>query len=300
MNKYLEKIAKEYVVEEHAETPDWGPRVGTAASGVFTAHLVNKHIGSRINRKIGNSLLYRKGGESESTLDKAIHHALKATNTTEHAGEVGNLAAKHVVDSLPLPGPAYVDRTGIERAGRLFHRAQKLQTLASKAPVLKKFVPPPKEYLYEGAKATKNFVHTGRGMFNSDATFYELGHAIDMNGSARKAKLLSDKISRGPGRLAGAAIGGAMLSSEKTRDYAWAAPLVAAAPMLRSEAMANIHGHRLIKAHGGLGKSFKTTAALNLAGYLAGPALASGTLYGLNKLRRHGEKVNPDEWLSDK
>lgn len=300
MNKYLEKIAREYVVEEHVETPDWGPRMGTAASGVFAAHLANKHIGTRVGNRIGMKLLTVKGGEADSVIDGALRHVLPMTNTTENIHEINNAAARETVKALPIGGPAYVDRSGINRAGRAMHLLQKAQALASKIPLVNTFVHHPGKYVYKGAKADKNYVYTGRGIFNSDATFHELGHAIDLNRGARKTKIISDALSRGPGRLLGAAAGGAMLSSEKTRDYAWAAPLVAAAPMLRSEAMANIHGHRLIKAHGGIGKTFKATAALNTASYLLGPGLAAGALYGLNKIKRHGEKIDPDEWLSDR
>lgn len=299
MNKYLEKIAKEYVVEEHVDNPDLGNKVGGAILGLSAANIANKHIGGHVQKYIGKKLLLGKGGESDDVVRRTLKSTLAATNSTDIPSEVGNKAAQRVVDILPN-APAYMPASNIDRVGRLLHRAQKFQAGLSKTPVLKRFVPHPGEYVYDGAKATKNFVIHGNGAFNTDAVFHELGHAVDLNKGPFKMKMRMDGLSRGPGRFAGSAIGGAMLTNEKTRDYAWAAPLVASVPHLRSEVMANVHGNRLIKAHGGVGKTFRGTALLNMASYLAGPSLAAGALYGVNKLKRKGEQIDPDEWLSDR
>ena len=86
----------------------------------------------------------------------------------------------------------------------------------------------------------------------------------------------------------GAAVGAAMLTNEKTRDYAWAAPAVVAAPMLRGEAAANYHGYKMLKPHAtsAMKNKFLQLAGKNMLSYGSGAIAAGLTLHAINKLNK--------------
>ena len=80
-----------------------------------------------------------------------------------------------------------------------------------------------------------------------------------------------------------------MLTNEKTRDYAWAAPVVTAAPMLRGEAAANYHGYKMLKQHGtsAMKKNFlENIAGKNMLSYGSGVAAVGLSLHVINKINK--------------
>lgn len=88
-------------------------------------------------------------------------------------------------------------------------------------------------------------------------------------------------------RLSGtpaAVLGGAALASERTRDYAWALPIVTTLPAVIAEA----------RSGGG-----KALLSRNMANHVLPNLFSSAGIAGVNYLRRAGEEVHPDEWVKE-
>lgn len=304
MNRYLEKIAKEYYQETRVEDPSVGNKLGLGAAVATTVGIVNKKIGQTLQNKIGLSLLNAEPTIPSDVLKKIEKEVLPATNSTMNLGEVGGTKeyAKFHDRVGSMGGPHYAAAENMTANAKRLERIRKLTTpitdLANRH--LGTDFGFGKEPFFDKAKPyTKNYVYAGLQK-NTDALAHELGHAVDLNGKFKGLKLRADRFSRGMTGVKGALIGGAMLGSEKTKDYAWLAPLVGAAPMLRSEAAANMNMLKLVAKHGGNAKGLKGLIAKNTASYLLAPLITSGTIAGINHLRTKGEEINPDEWLANR
>lgn len=305
MNKYLEKIAKEYYQETRLEHDSIGNKVGLGVASAATVSMVNKKIGHKIQNRIGESLLNAEPTIHWDVLKKITEDVLPRTNSTMDLAEAGGtLAHRNFHEALgSASGPHYIPAESLNSSSKMVDRFRKVLD-----PVYKtgnKFFdmgnnPLGNHPMYDKTKPyTKNYVYAG-AQKNTDALAHELGHAVDLNGKYKNIKLRADGFSRRMTGMPGALIGGAMLGSEKTRDYAWMAPLTGALPMLRSEAAANHNMSKLVAKHGGNPRNLKGIIAKNTASYLLAPLLTSGTIAGINHMRRKGEEVNPEEWLSDR
>lgn len=300
MNKYLEKIAKEYLVEEHVANPDIGGRLAGGLAGAVSAGLVTKKIAPLFTGAISSRLLHSAPEESEKVLNSVMKDVMHRTNSTAVLEEIGGSPKfQNLLQAITYrKGPFYLDMQSAETTRKYLDRAFRLKnTLNPIAKGLGLDVGP--RYageILEGGPIKKNFIHYG-GVPNTDVAFHEAGHALDF-ASNSKLKNRVAAIGRRSSTLSNV-IGGAMLTDERTRDYAWAAPVVGALPTMREELMANIHGHRLIKQHGGSGKKFIGLSLANLAGYALAPTLSAATLAGINHLKRKGEEIDPDEYIKD-
>jgi len=267
MNKYLTKIAKEYFSEEKVKDDRASKKIGQAIITGATAGIAMKGGMKVIQEPILNALYNGKSSIDPETLEKIKEHTLRATNSTMDIHEAFPLGPPKLPKNS---GPFYMDK----------HLAP---------------------------KAYKNYVHFPEYKTqNADALIHELGHAVDFNHNVgslgHKVKIGGGVLSRLTSGVPAAAIGGALLSNEKTRDYAWTAPVIGALPTLHSEYMANHYGNNLLKTHGVSAKGragFLGLAAKNMLGYVGAPAIAAGTIAGINHLMRKGEEINPDEWRKE-
>jgi hypothetical protein len=267
MNKYLTKIAKEYFNEEKVEDDRLSKKFGQAVVTGATAGIAMKGGMKLFQEPILSSLQNGKSTINPDVLEKIKDHALHATNSTMDMNEAFPRGAPNFGKD---PGPFYADK-----------------------------------HLIPGA--AKNYVHFPEYKTqNGDALIHELGHAVDFNHNVgslgHKLKLGSGVFSRLASGVPAAAIGGALLSNEKTRDYAWTVPVIASLPTMHSEYMANHHGNNLLKAHGVSAKGrvgFLGLAAKNLLGYAGAPAITAGTIAGINHFMRKGEEINADEWRKE-
>ena len=300
MNKYLEKIAKEYLNQTTVENNELGYKLGNMAVGFTGTGLAMKYLGPVFQKPV---MAYAQARNSIplDVLDKIKTDVLPRTNTTFDIHEVGGPSGfANAYSGLGLTKvPHYASIKNMNQISNTLHRGGKIQNMVREVPFLKPHVPH-----YDGSLKSKvddfkkNYI--GMGSFNPDAAIHEMGHAVDFNTGNVKAKHLVSQVGRRLGGKLGGSIGaGLMLSNEKTRDYAWTAPIVASLPTMREEFMANKHGYDLINKHGGKGRSFLPLAAANLLGYAAAPALGAGTVALINHLKRKGEVINPEEYLRD-
>lgn len=301
MNRYLEKIAKEYLVRTEEDNPDVGNKIGTGIGTAVVAGAVNKKISPLLQNPIMKYLNNKDGQIPHEVLEKMKADVLPRTNTTMRLSEVGGTPAfRNMINLMGAGSPFYADKEGLVTSQKRMHFLSKAtKPLAKLVKAIGFDVPVYDNEFKTGSKPfTKNYLHFDH--HNTDVIAHELGHAVDMNtGPAKFKKALYSAGARLSG-LPSAAIGGAMLTNEKTRDYAWMAPVVASMPTLHSEAMANKHAYNLIKKHGGNPKKFLGLAAANMLGYAAKPLLTGGTIAGINHLRRKGEEINPEEYLRDR
>lgn len=304
MNKYLEKIAKEYLHKTELDNPDVGNKVGAAATTGVTAMLVEQKLGPMLQRPVMNKLFNSKSSLDDSITSNILSDSLARTNTTlDHSLVGGNYEVQRELRKLPdTVGPFYLPHTHMDSFANHLDRKEKLGSLGSK--ILSKIgIGEPVEYTGRFKKDlkpfTKNFIGFGSMTNNKDVLVHEMGHAEDFSRGNVKLKHLAANVGRKVGTVSGL-VGGAMLASNKTRDYAWTAPWVGAASTLREEFMANKLGYDLIKKHGGNPRKFLGLAAANMAGYLIKPTLTSATIAGINYARKKGEEFSPEEYLSDR
>lgn len=268
MNKYLEKIAEE-------TKKDKKKNMGVLAGGVVgLGSTVASMEGARLAQKpIINAL------DETPTIDRATWKKIIRSNkdlnvTTSVHGAFkdsgpSNAKRDEYRSASGSAGPHYFDKDVAKRFG--FGDLKK-SVIRMRHPF------------------------TGGNVKNTDVGLHELGHAADYRRSSkpvRMAKVYSGIASKlvsttGAGHLAG----GVMLGGEKTKDKAWMAPLIAAAPMVESEAAANYHGYKMLKPHGtaAMKSSFRTLAAKNMLGYMTHPTLGAGSLYLANKLFNKEQK----------
>ena len=300
-NIYLEKIAKEYYQQTNADDADKTRWIGTAVVGAGTAGLGAKMLNPLFQKPVHNIALKGEPQISESVLAKMREDIAKSTGTTFNLSEVGgNPNMENVLRiTTGQKGDAYYPKESFSKIQRMAHLVGKVSNK------VRPFAGPFKDHLPEyhndykdtSRPYTKNYIHS---VFpNTDVQAHEMGHAVDYSKGNRAIKSGLSMAGRILHGTPAAAIGGALLGSENTRDYAWAAPLVGAAPVLREEFMANKHGYDLIKKHGGKPGKFLGLAAANLLGYAAVPSIAAGTLAGINHARRKGAEFNPEDYFRE-
>lgn len=304
MNKYLEKLAREYYTQTKVEDDRVSSSLGTAAVGGLTAHQLNKRLGNVAQKHLVEGMYSAQSVVPHDVVRRIGDDVLQRTNTTLHVGDTGgNLLAAHTYGGMNVAKPTkyvpYQELNTFQRAGHAIGKAQSLAARVAKKVLGKEIMPEYGDQFAGKPTFNRNFISAGKAT-NSDVILHEMGKAVDMNSGAARAKrvaLYGGKLVNG---IPAAAIGGLALTNEKTRDYAWAVPLLAAAPALREEAAAGLHANSLLKAHGGVAGSLKGIAYRKLA-QRAIPALAaSGALAGINYLRHKGEEVNPDEWIKER
>ena len=204
-----------------------------------------------------NDISYEKGVGHRSTLRKMKKdHGLDVTFSPRKAG-LGDDA-----NYLFRGGPAYGHKDDLDRLSSI--------------------------------RVNKNYIHTA-GTKNIGILAHELGHAASYKNSSklyRNVQIASRTAhTKGLGGLAGAA----MLSSDKTKDYAWTAPAIAAAPMLLEEANANRHAYNAFTKHESRGvanKFLKKVVSKNMATYALPVVGASAGLALASKWIKPHKKVN--------
>lgn len=303
MNKYLEKIAREYIEQEHVET-GVGNKIGAGILGAVSAGIVSKKISPMLTSPV---LRLAENG-TQSAEDSVMHaiedEVLGATNTTRNIGAIGGTPdSRGIVGMLASnAGPSYMPIHSMEKMRNRAHFIMSTmdKTVGRAGRMFGMDVPKYGGELGDKTPFTKNYVHFDAGKYkNKDVLLHELGHAVDFakGGSTLKAKISPF------GRMAAtpaAVVAGGMLASEKTRDYAWTVPLLASIPVMREEAAANINAMKMLKRHGANPAKFLRVGGANLLGYAAKPMLSAAVIAGINHLKRKGEEVNPEEWLSDR
>jgi hypothetical protein len=304
MNKYLEKIAREYYSQSEVADTRVGSALGGALVGGLTAHQANKRIGNVIQRHFVAPMLSQTPTVSQEVMDKIVADALPRTNTVMDIRKAGGSQAASSMMEPFLQGPSYITSEGLNSAQKRMHFLGELSRKAGGKVnnfLGRDAIP----NLYSGQLSgtptfNKNFISMPGKVTNTDVLAHELGHAVDFS----KGPVGLKKAVSGAGRLLhgvpAAAIGGLALTNENTRDYAWMAPVLAAAPTLREEIAANVHAYDLVKKHGGDAGKLKGLFTRNLTSYSIPMLAAAGSLAGVNYLRRKGEEVHPDEWLKDR
>lgn len=156
-----------------------------------------------------------------------------------------------------------------------------------------------------GDKLHKDYIHMGgtnpfsKGRVkNIDVALHELGYARDY-ANLGKLKGINTGALTASRLLPGNLMGGAMLQNDKTKDYAWTAPLITQAPTLRSEAAANYNGYNMIKKHGtkAMQNKFLRLAGKNMLGYSGGAIAGAAVLHGINKIMNKEQKNDTKQIL---
>ena len=128
-----------------------------------------------------------------------------------------------------------------------------------------------------GKGVKKNFVNTD-GSKNIGVLAHELGHATSFKNSG-KAWNGSQLVSRTGSQLGiGSLVGAGMLSSDKTKDHAWMAPLAEALPTILEEGNANRHAYNAFNKHEGrkvANKFLTKVVSKNMLNYSARPVGAA-------------------------
>lgn len=292
MNKYLEKIAKEFLVQSQEDNPDPYNKLTAGAVGAITAGIAHSKVAPTLSGFLVGDLMHAEPGENEEVLKKTLKEVLPRTNTTLDVHEATpNRFLGDTVKTMMGDEPVYVPESTISGIGSKIHKIGRFMNAIGKPLGVD---PQYKDELLDN-RATKNYINMGNTR-NTDILFHELGHAEDFATGPVKLKKALMPVGR-MGGLAFTAAGGAMLTNEKTRDYAWAAPIVGSLPTLREEYSASKRGYDMIKRHGGVGKKYIPAMARAFGTYMMKPGLAAATLAGINYARRKGEEVDPDEWL---
>ncbi len=300
-NVYLEKIAKEYYQQTYADDADKTRWIGTAVVGAGTAGIGAKYLNRAFQVPISHVATQGTPHISKEVLNRMKEDVLKNTGTTFNVRDIGGNPHMHdMIDMIGKQrGDFYLHKDSMPSMQSRIHTVAKVLNKARPfVGPLESMIPKYNNELADTSKAyTKNYIHSM--LPNTDVQAHEMGHAVDYS----KGNLAMKRHLGSVGKLLhgapSAAIGGALLGSEKTRDYAWMAPLVASAPVIREEFMANKHGYDLIKKHGGKPGKFLGLAAANLLGYAAAPAIASGALAGINIARRKGEEFDPEDYFRE-
>jgi hypothetical protein len=303
-NRYLIKIAKEYYNRVEESDPRLSSALGAAAVGGVAAHQLNSRVGGLLQKHVVAPMLDFEPSVPSSVMDKLRDETLKATNSTMSLAEAGGsraaVEALHPV--MSMNGPAFAPHQSLNFAQKNMHRALTFGNRVTKP--IQRMLTGKATDMYEGqlgGKPTfnKNYVHMGP-VKNTDILAHELGHAVDYskgNVALKRGLSTASRILHG---APAAAIGGLALTNENTRDYAWTVPLLAAAPVLREEAAANINAAKLVKQYGGSAKGMRGLFGRNLLSYSIPAIAASGALAGINHLRRKGEEINPEDYIKDR
>lgn len=305
MNRYLEKIAKEYYTRTDVNDNRVGTVLGGALVGGVTTHVINNKIGNAIRDRLDTSLGMQYPTVRQSVLEKIHNDVMPRTNTTMNlASAGGSREAAGLYEGLAMAnGTHYVPHEQINATQRIGHIAGKAHNVYVKT-VNKilgdNFIP--KVYndeFYGKPTFSKNYIHTGYA-HNTDLVAHEMGRAVDLHTGLGSAKRVASMAGKALNGLPAAALGGLALTNEDTRDYAWAVPLAVAAPALREEVAAGTNAARLVTQFGGDASKLKSTVSRKFLGKALPALAASGALAGINYLRHKGEEVNPDEWIKER
>lgn len=303
-NRYIVKIAKEYYNRVEESDPRVSSALGAAAVGGVAAHQLNSRVGNLLQRHVVAPMLNFEPTLPDSVLSKLRDDTLKATNSTMNLAEAGGskAAAGMMAPVIESAGPSFVPYQSLNSNQSRMH---KILGITNKlAAPLRKLTDGKMGQIYDGSLAgkptfNKNFVHLG-GAKNTDILAHELGHAVDFTRGPTALKRGVSEVARRLHGVPAAALGGLALTNEKTRDYAWLAPIALSAPTLREEAAANLNAAKLVKQYGGNASKLRGLFGRNLLSYSLPVAAASGALAGINYLRRKGEEVNPEDWIKDR
>lgn len=305
MNKYLEKIAREYYTHTDVSDNRAGTVLGGALVGGLTTYGINDKIGNAIRNRLDTDVMTRAPTIGQSVLDKIHNDVMPRTNTTmDLLSAGGRREAAHMYGGLAgAEGTHYVPYQQVNAAQRVGHILGTTRNVLAGA-VNKVFGEGtiPKSYSGEfSGKPTfsKNYIHTGY-VPNTDLLAHEMGRAVDLHTGFGGAKRFASMAGRAVNGLPAAAIGGLALTNENTRDYAWAVPLAAAVPALREEVAAGSNAAKLVAQFGGDASKLRGTVSRKFLGKAVPAIAASGALAGINYLRRKGEEVNPDEWIKER
>ena len=305
MNKYLEKIAKEYYTRTDVNDNRAGTVLGGALVGGITTHVINNKIGNDIRNRLDTDLMMRAPTVGQSVLDRIHNDVMPRTNTTMDLLSAGGRreAAYMYGGRAGAEGTHYVPYQQInatQRVGHIYGTARNAY-----AGVINKVMgegTASKSYSGEfSGKPTfsKNYIHTGY-VPNTDLLAHEMGRAVDLHTGLGGAKRVASMAGKALNGLPAAALGGLALTNENTRDYAWAVPLAVAAPALREEVAAGTNAARLVTQFGGDASKLRSTVSRKFLGKAIPALAASGALAGINYLRHKGEEVNPDEWIKER
>lgn len=264
MNKYLEKIAESFT-DKQMGAATIGTIGGVGAMGVAGHHATKPLI----------KQMRSKGPMTKQELRRVLRHN-KDVNVTfsAHKAFGDKATAEHFKNMMSRHGPFYAGDEIRQRmhsfgvgGGKMYHKPMKKGFVNMKD--------------FGGKKSVKDLT----------VALHEMGHAKDFHSGGNKYISALKRTGHGASTLAhqsglGILAGGVMSLNDKTKDYAWAAPVVAAAPLLRSEAAANYHGYQMSKNH--ISKAsrnhFLRTAGKNMLGYGAPVAAGAGVIYAANKL----------------
>lgn len=266
-NRYLEKIA-----EKQKEGPH---PIGSAIAGTLGAGFASAVVGNAVQGAASMPIMksmHETPGMDRSTLRKILRDN-KDLNTTFSPRKAFGKNEQAYRYSFRGRGPAFFsDDLRKFQAGMMRNAGKDPGFIGDKLH---------KDYVHMGGTDT----FSGKRIKNIDIALHELGHARDFSRLGKlkgvnSGALIASKFM--PGNL----VGGAMLQSDKTKDYAWTAPLIKAAPTLRSEAAANYHGYNMIKKHGtkAMQNKFLRIAGKNMLGYSGGALASAAVLHGINKL----------------
>lgn len=299
MNRYLEKIAKEFHTTTEVADTRVSSALGGALVGGFAAHQLNSRIGNVLQQKLVAPMLHHDPKIDADVMKRVVDKALPETNTVLDFRDTGGspAAQKVLKDTFGGNGPFYIHHQGLNSAQKRMHSLSKIQNRLHQ-------LDPKRIPKYDGSLGgeptfNKNYVHMGN-VRNTDILAHELGHAVDFSKGPTALKRGISNIGRRIHGVPSAALGGLALTNESTRDYAWTVPILAAVPTLREEAAANYHAVKMVRNAGGKAGLLKGLIGRNLLSYSIPALAAAGALAGVNKLRKDGEKVNPDEWLRDR
>lgn len=260
MNKYLEKIAEK--LEKTAAKDDNKPvnlpgRVGLGYLGATAGMIGSSAVVPHLQKSIIHEMNHEHGISNHGTVRKFM----RDNGMNRH-----NMTLNH--------RPHVSKQVG--------------QELGHDYEALHKYHDSPAEITHpETGKhvlvGTRNKA-TGK-LRNMDVMMHELGHAKDFNTHTS----LKNKLQRFGNTKANemALAGVAAMSNEKTRHYAPAVAAVPGALVLRSEAMANYHAYKGIKAHKGAAEARKfltRTVPKQMLPYAVAAGGAAAGLHGANKL----------------
>ena len=142
MNKYLEKIAKEYLNQTTVENNELGYKLGNMAVGFTGTGLAMKYLGPVFQKPI---MAYAQARNSIplDVLDKIKTDVLPRTNTTFDIHEVGGPSGfANAYSGLGLTKvPHYASIKNMNQISNTLHRGGKIQNMVREVPFLKPHVP---------------------------------------------------------------------------------------------------------------------------------------------------------------
>lgn len=273
MNKYLEKIA-----EQKDNEVDIGRRIkgaiGGLSAGVMTFGSLAQHTGHKVMKMIDDSHSYSNLG----TIKKMMRDNNLNTTFNNRSHNIEKNFGKGKLDSdfkstvkYHKGGPGYMPNAHITGKGKNFIVGVKNN---------------PGSFSFRGMHFSG--VDSGaKKIVNKDVIMHELGHAKDFMRFGR-----TKTVSNLAGSFGGA-LAPALLLNKHTEDYAVPVAALSVIPTLRSEAAANYHAYKGIKAHQGAAaaKGFaKKLLPHQMGTYGLQAAMVVGGTYAGKKIIDHMKK----------